>query len=285
MSSPKIPINVFNYLDPIEYLNQIYDYLKINRKYFSLRSWANQLGFGEATPISQILKRKRSIPSHYVQAFSNYLKLNEKESEYFLSIVEFTNAKHDDVRNIWLQKAQKLFSEANLQRKWVDAEEFEFFYDNLKILMLELVELRDFRLDPAWIKAKLILPIDEERIIAIYEDLFEKGFLEKDQDGKISKSEQHLSSIHDVSSVWIKKFHEIALKNAMNAVYQQEIHEREFGSYILPIKMSELPNIKKKIRDFSQELISTYDTTNNQADSVYQFNINLFAQAKIGELK
>ncbi len=275
-----VPISIYNYLDPIEYINAIYEYLKVNKRYFSLRSWANKMGLKEATPLSQVLKRKRALPANYVQRISEYLKLPEKDQEYFMAIVEIANSKNEEVRSFWINKAHQLYSKANFNQKILGEEEFAFFYDNLTILLMEIIELQNFKLDPKWIQNQLYFPIEASKIQSVYEDLFSKGYLIKDENGKITKTSKHITSQHDIGSIWVKKFHEIALKNATEAVYKQSEQEREFGSYILPINSEKLPEIKQRIREFTKELIASYDTTNNQADSVYQFNVNFFAQAK-----
>lgn len=272
-------ILVFNYADPVLFLNAVFHEKKNKNARFSLRAWAKQIGFSDSTPLAQILRNKRPIPATRLAKLTKTLALSEKESAYFEAITKAKYAKEPYVRDLCLKRAQKIFSEARFSIGYFD--DTQYLGNPLYAVLIEMVELADFRYDPEWIQKQLFTEVPISEIELIYSDLVRRRFLKRESNGSLVKTNRHFRSKHDVGSLWVKKYHENALKTASSAIYQQDLEEREFGSYALSIRKDDLPEMKKLIRNFSQSLIAKFAYEGNHADSVYQFNLNLFSQTAV----
>ncbi|MFZ4713773.1 MAG: TIGR02147 family protein [Bacteriovoracaceae bacterium] len=276
-------ISVYNYLDPIQFLNDKFKERQLRNHRYSLRAWSRSLGLKEPTPLSQILLKKRPIPHHYIAKFGKSLNLNSNELGYLEAIVGIDTAKDAGAKELWTKQAQKIFRSVVFELDWI--EDFEMFQSTVPMILLELVELKEFILDVDWIHSVLKINIDKEVIKKTYENLIDYGYLEMEKDGRLRKLKKHVTARHDVASLWVKMFHEEALKQATQAIYRQGIDEREFGSYIIPMEKAHLPAIKQKIREFTNEILSQYTSLDNRSDSIYHLNINLFLQASLEDAK
>ena len=245
---------------------------------FSLRSWARELGLSHATPLSQILNSKRSLPDSYLPKLAKNLGLTSPQTKYFQAIAKARFSKSSVDREVWSKRALQLLKRARLKFYYVDA--LEIFENPLHMTILQLTDFKDFCKDPDWIQKQLYFDVSIEEIKKSYSLLLSQGFLAETPEGEVTRVHRHVSSAQDIESMYIRKFHEVSLKQAASAVYTQEMDEREFASHILAIQKKDLIEAKRMIRDFTRTFIARFSESTAPSDALYHLNLNLFSQTK-----
>ena len=270
--------SVFDYSDPIEFLNRILLEKQARNPRFSLRAWAKELGLTQPTPLSQILRSMRPIPISYRIKFSKNLNLNRQEKRYFEAIVSIRFVRNNDEREFWIKQAAQIHRRATFELD--EISNFEIFQDPLTMILLQMTELEGFKIEFSWIRKMLAFRATDAEISRSLELLTSGGYIVKTAEKRWVRTNQFLSSKHDVPSLWVKKYHQSNLKRAEDAIFTQGVDEREFGSYILCMKKERLAEAKKMIRNFTKDLIVTLTGEEEKGDVLYHFGVNFFAQTK-----
>jgi uncharacterized protein (TIGR02147 family) len=79
--------SIYTYFDYRQYLNDLFQEKRLCNKVLSLRAIAAKIGINSDTLV-RILNNERNISKKLVPAFTNFLKLKNKETQYF-SISQF----------------------------------------------------------------------------------------------------------------------------------------------------------------------------------------------------
>ena len=272
-------LDLFDYDDPITYLNAVIDEKKSKNPLFSLRSWARSLGYLQPTSLSQILRRKRSISNKHIELFANNLEMDRQHQRYFAAIVEASIARTAERRMFWQKCAQSISLKKSYQMNWL--KDYQLYQNSLPLVLLHLVNLKGFTETAGWIQRKLNKPVESAQIHSAIQLLLKLGLLQRGTAGELIRVKGNFSSPHDVASIWIKKFHESGLRDAADAIYLQAPENREYGSYLLAIKKEDLSKIKKSLRSYTEKLLAQYSVGREEADAVYQFNVNFFARTNL----
>ncbi|MBD3419091.1 MAG: TIGR02147 family protein [Chitinivibrionales bacterium] len=80
-------ISIFDFSDPMEYLNAVIEEKRRQSNGCTLRSISNKLGYKSSASLSLILRGKMRISERTKKNLITYLKLNKAEAEYFLLLV------------------------------------------------------------------------------------------------------------------------------------------------------------------------------------------------------
>jgi len=108
MNSLKDTINIFNYFDYREYLDDCYTNLKNKRRGFSYRAFSREAGVQSHNFLPRILKRERNLSEEFVPLLTGYLGLGNKEVKYFEALIAFNNVKKTSVKEQHLKKLLSL---------------------------------------------------------------------------------------------------------------------------------------------------------------------------------
>jgi uncharacterized protein (TIGR02147 family) len=268
-------IKVFNYSDPIDYLNASLRVMQETNPRFSLRSWSKQLGLNHVAMLSMVLNRKRRLlPSFSSKISEQFLKqgrFTQNEARYFDMLVLFSNASSTEEKNFY----QRILSELRPDREFVtlDLDRIRFMSDWYHIAILEMTFLKDFNSDPRWISLRLGENVNERQVKDAVDRLIRLSLLEKTKQG-LRKTESILESPSDVPSQALRDFHSQMIRKSLDALEKQEIQKREISSQTMAISREKIPEAKRMIRDFRKKMSRFLESDKN--DAVYQLNVQLF---------
>lgn len=267
---------VFNYHDPVEFLNASLKSTQQKNPSFSLRSWAKQLGLSHPAMLSMVLSKKRSLlpslSSKISEQFKTTGKFTETEARFFDILVLFANAKGIEERNFY----EGILSSLKPDQKFstLDLDQLNVISEWYHSAILEMTYLKNFNSDPRWISLKLGESVNETQVTAAIERLLRLGMLEKSKSGKLKRTSAQLATPTDIPSKSLRKYHSEMMNKAQTALEAQTIEQRDITSMTLSIDTKKLPEAKKMIRDFRRKLAKFMGDA--QGDSVYQLNVQLF---------
>lgn len=270
-------INIYDYVEPSQFLK---DHLKNKKKLnsaFSLRSWAKLLGMKSHGPLHAILNQQRGIPKKLVPPLIQSLKLNKKDAKYFEALVDFQRSKTIEEKDFYRERLEKL-SPTPL-RELNDLEAYKYITDPVQIVLAEMTQLKNFQNNPAWIKKHFRLSLNLRDIEIIIERLLKLGVVEEHGD-KLLKRVEHIYTKFDVLSDTIQNYHKICSQMAIDEISKQDLLEREFNAIAFNIKKKDLPKMKEAMRDFINQLVEEYEAPSHKGDETYQLNLQFFSLTK-----
>ncbi len=273
-------VSIYKYSEPHTFLKDAWTAKKDKNPAFSMRSWAKKLGFGNNSPLSLMMAGKRPIPKKYVPAFAEDLGLDARESQYLDALVDFGNAHNPKEREYYWQRLQTISPERPVQV--LELEHFKFLGDPIHTCILEMIDLKGFKNDAAWIRDHLKFPVTLERVEDALDRLVALGLVRETANDKLEKCQKHLSSRSDVVDEGGQQYHINVSELAAAMVKTQALDEREFNAYAMNIRKDKLPAAKKLMREFIDKFIREVEATPGEGQQTYQLNVQFFGLADSG---
>ncbi len=268
--------SVFQFNDPVEFLNAVFQQKQAKNPQLSLRAWTQQLGLPHVSMLSMVLNRKRKLLPTLSSKITQYLiaahRFTENEARYFDILVLFSHAKSQDEKLFY----KKILSSLRPDQKFSDVslDHFRVISDWYHLAILEMTLLKDFDSDPRWICLRLGGSVNEGQVNAAIDRLMRVGLLEKAADGRLKKKVSHYATSTDVPNAAIRSFHAQMIRKALLALESQRIEDRDISAHIVTISKAKLPEAKQMIRDFRRKIADFLETP--EGDAVYQINVQLF---------
>ncbi len=267
-----MPTSIYDYTDYRRYLK---DWLEERKGRPSLRGLAKKLGCSPAL-LSGVLNGVRDISQPLAEKVPEALGLDAEERAYFLALVAANQGETLEVRR---QAHGRVMTARRFHsaRRLGDAMHLVFsrwYYGAI----LELSRCAGFREDPAWIAATMVPTIHEDEAAAALETLLEAGFLLRGPDGRLVGADTHWVTEHDVTANTapsLRDLHRWVLARASDALTEFQRDERHFGTMCFAAPEAALPEIKRVIARFEEELI-THNGPAPGSDRLFQLSIQLF---------
>jgi uncharacterized protein (TIGR02147 family) len=254
MKSLKDGINIFNYFDYREYLDDCYNNLKSKRQGFSYRAFSREVGVQSHNFLPRILKRERNLSEEFVPLLTAYLGLGNKEVKYFEALVAFNNIKKPSVKEKHLKQLLSL-RVVNEEHKIQD-QKLHFFDKWYYPVVRELVTICDFKDDFAFLGRLCVPHISPVQAKDAVVFLLKNGFIQRENEGGYRAVEAVIATDPEVDSAIIPKYHKATLLQCVDALETIKKEERNFSSSTLLVSKELYKELKNEIYHFRKRLLS-----------------------------
>ena len=255
--------SIYEYTEPRDYLSAVFSQKRSTNPRFSLRSWSKQIGLSSPAILSLVLKGKRILKPKQAVKIRRSLKLEAQEARYFDFLILYRNAGSIEEKEFYENILRTIKPNNNFSS--IDLAKFRVISDWY---------LKDFISNPQWISKRLGDGVTASQIKGAIERLLKLGFLIEDKNGNLKRPSTRLATPTDFPDEGLKRFHTQMIEKASKAIREQEIHERDITSNTVTTSTAKLPEAKKMIRDFRQNLAKFLDTPDG--NETYQLNVQLF---------
>jgi len=234
---------------------------------YSLRAFATHLEM-DASTLSKILKGKRPLGESVISKLGSRIGLSEKEISVFIDIAD---------KKVDHSAEQMTFDQLTYDR-------FAVISDWSHFVILELMQVKGFRPDAAWVAKSLGLQVSE--VDAAVERLKRVGLLKVSKSGAWEDlSGGNSTSIGpDMMSVAHRRLQQQFLEKAADSLVHVPIQERDHSTMTVAVDRSRLPAAREKIKRFRRSL-AKFLTEGEDRDEVMNLNIALFPITKLNERK
>lgn len=267
--------NIFEYSDYRQYLSDYYAQKKAHNASYSHRLFAAQAGLSSPSHLLMIIKGERNLSLKTIPKFAEGLKLGVKERRFFELIVLYNQTED-------LQMKAKYFGEimatkANLAGLHkLEKEKFDFLSKWYAVAIYVLVDLKDFKADPAWIAKRLGGKVTPAQARETLEMLLNLKMIEIVPDRGLKQVSGAVTVADDTKSMAVFEYHQSMIRLASEALKKSSPSDREMNGATISIPKNKLPELKEKIRAFRKEINQLASSFENP-DEVYQMNIQLFS--------
>lgn len=274
MSIKTVRPNIFQFGNYRSFIAQTIAHLKEDGKY-STRKFAEEAGFKGHSFLNLIIKEKRNLSKKGARRVAKGLHLKEKETEFFLLLVEFNQATDLDEKNKLYLKLQKFVRAALVQMNQLD--QYELYSEWYHIPILESLSTEWEQ--PEIYKLATGLQLRDYHVLASFKILARLKLIEIKGES-IRRLGTDLHTADEVESLFVRNFHRAMSELAVKKITELPKEEREVGGLTLPLSKKSFDLLREKIRRFNEEIQIQF-SHEKSAESVYHVNLQAFPVLKI----
>lgn len=236
---------------------------------YSLRAFARDLNLSPSM-LCDVLAEKHHLSRDRAFKVAQGLRLSAPETELFCDLVD---AKHARCIN------KKKEAEKRLNIRWKRAEfvhieenRFKMMAEWYHLAIFELLEFKDFRADPKWISKVLGIPVPT--VNEALERLEFLGIIER-RGGTLKSKSGFVETSSGAPSTAVRQYHDGILDKAKQAIFFQDMEERELSALTIAMSAKDVPKAKEMIRNFRREFAKQLSNSSDK-DALYMFSMQLF---------
>jgi uncharacterized protein (TIGR02147 family) len=274
-----VKVDVLRYLDPREFLKDLYEAEKAQSKKASYERFSERLGFGSNAYSHLLITGRRPISDKVALRVATALAFSSTERRYFASLCQYHYAKTAEGRERGL--AEVLAVRAKVATSDLDQAQIEYFSEWYHAVVRELVALPDFRPDPKWIAERLVPQITAEDAAYSFSLLQRIGYVSFDASTqRWYQAQVKIESGADVRSLALQRFHRQMSERAKDAILTISAEDREIGGLTVALSPEGFKRIKQRLRHIRRTLVDELTAmgpdTATAGDRVFQLNLQLF---------
>jgi uncharacterized protein (TIGR02147 family) len=264
--------NIFQYNNYREYLQAALTYLKRHDPTFSQRAFAAKAGFKAHSFCAYLIRGKRNLSDDSAGNLCAALGLDPRETKFFKSLVEYTQAGSTDQRD-------RLFHELNQIRgntKFYKLRKNQYTYlDKWYYPVLrEVVSMNTWGGDYAVLGRMLDPPINEAKARKAVHTLESQGLIRKDKSGKWVQTDTTIRA-EDIPQHLVKKARNTYIRMALDASENLGPQSRNISCATVALSAGNYRKVSQMLDTVHAEIVRLA-AEDKSADRVFQLNLQLF---------
>lgn len=274
---------VFDYDNFREFLRDKISDMRSKDTTLSYRNISKKMGFTSPNYILLVIDGKRNISAQAIAKLSKFIDLNKQEADFFKNLVMMNQAHSVEEKLAYQDQIYK--ASGYIKVRPVEYKQFQYFSHWALVALREMVELRFFDEDPAWISKHFFKDtVSKEEVSEFLKTLLDLKLLTRDNEGRLRKMDGHISLPPNVSLGFIFKFHKIMIEKASEALFKQKSKKRDITSITLPVQKDKIPEIKDFLDKMRQEFIAKFSSP-QEGNAVYTLNSQFFEVADLESIE
>jgi uncharacterized protein (TIGR02147 family) len=234
-----------------------------NNPRYSQRAFARNLGLSPGA-LSEIMHDQRPLSLKTAMKIAKSLGFNAVETK---RLYELTDV---EKRKSLIEKTTSLEAD-RFSLKHLDEDTFYLVSEWYHFAILNLVECDDFRWSATYISKRLGLTQAQAQMAM---ELLLRLNLVRRKGQSVESTQDYLLSPSGIPSEAIRKYHRQMLEKAIQALDLQNVEQRDISGVGFAFNPKQLPQIKKEISDFQDQLATKYSKGKRQ--EVYFLEMALF---------
>jgi len=273
-------LNIYDYLDYRKYLQDYYAFQKKNHSSFSYRQFSKSAGFKSPNFLKLVMDSQRNLSESGIQKFSNALKLNKNQSEYFYHLVFMNQSNLDHEKEAHYKKLTKIAP--HTKRKSLGMEAHRYCSHWIYPVLREMIELKKFEEDPYWIARRLNFQVSIPEIRSALKFLIDEEYIQRSSSNTLEVAEKILTTPDEIASMSYRNYHRQMLHQAEEALNTIPLEDREFGAVTFILPESATQELKERIKKFRKEIHhwAVEQSSTTHGETVTQLNIQLYPHTK-----
>lgn len=226
---------------------------------YSLRAFARRLSISPSA-LSEILNGKRRVSRKLAERLTDKLCLPPRLRQDLLGRFKRAGATAQDSADL-------------VTYDELDSDQFATISEWYHFGILSLMETATFKDDPKWISERLNIKLPEAT--SALERLLRLGLVARAKNGKLQLTKGRLTTSDGVRSLSLRRAHATNLAMAQSSLAEDPLEVRDFSALTLAIDPSLLPEARRLIRAFSDQLSTKLEVPGKQTE-VYKLCVQLF---------
>jgi uncharacterized protein (TIGR02147 family) len=268
-------VDLFAYTDYRKYLRDFIDARKESNTFQSLRYSAGKMGLDPGNLV-KILNNERHLSPKAVEQAIDYLKLTEREREYFRTLVAFAKAKKQaDIKRHF----ERLATMKRVEPFEVTSGVAEFYRAWYHSAITGLLSFYDFSGDYEVLARQFSPSLTAKQAKESISLLKKLGIIAEDATG-------HIRPVHDLMTTgdkWqasaIHEYQRETIRLAEHALDEIPKGTRDISTVSFAVNEDDFKEICSLTKDFRSSVLRIARES-EKADRLYQINIQIFPMTK-----
>ncbi len=266
-------------LDYREWLRKFYEERKAQDSFFSYRFLAEKVGMDHSLLI-KVIQGERHLSDNSIDGWIAYLKLSNRDADYFRTLVRFCKTRSARERS---QSLDYLLSFQRTNAKSLEADQRDYSRDWKPVAIRGLVGL-DGGLDAAQAGSRLDPPITPEEAQHVLELLERLGLVRKEQDDRWVVANDFVEAGPDIPPQVIRDHQKQMFQLAADSIDRHPPQHRQVSSATISLALSDLPEVRERIRALRDSLLRLASESRD-ADQIFQFQVAFFPLTQLSSGK
>ena len=256
----KPDINIYAYLNYRQFLKDWYE--KAKQKWnFSYRNFSKRAGFESSCMLKRVIDGERNLTEQSIEKFAKGLGLTKYEQKYFHNLVIFNQSNDHDQKNIYYHYLLKARKYSKI--KTLEEDHLELCSHWYHTIVRELVVSPECHGDPEWIQKRIRPHLTLKQVKDSITLLERIGLIEKRADNYWHQTNSLLTTGSESQSWAVLNYHQSVLRLLPEMIPQIPQNQRDISAMTLGIPAKRVSQLKKKIQDFRQEILSLISIDEN----------------------
>lgn len=267
--------SLYTYQDYRLFLRDHYAQSRARSPGFSLRSFASKIDLNVST-LTRILSGQRNISEKTEIRIVSYLKLRDREKEYFSLLVRYTQARNTADKRALYERI-RVFRKTRLRN--LGNEYDEYFSDWFNVALRELITIAPDKKKSHELAGMLVpspRPNDVRKSLNLLRKL---GLIMQKKDGCFELADKFVSTPDEWTSTAIHSFQIAMAELGKQALDRFTKPERDISTLTLSLSGEGLARAKEVICRAREEVLAVANS-DSHADRIYELNVQLFPLSK-----
>jgi uncharacterized protein (TIGR02147 family) len=273
-SKTRIHFQIYNFLDYRVFLHELVKAMKLKKKDFTMRTFAESAGFGSPSYLKMVIDGQRKLTENSIERFCQALDITGREKNYFVTLVKYNQSVDPDEKKTLFEKLTDLRPRKTLTP--IAKSQLKFYTTDYYSCIREMVLLEDFHEDAKWIAARCVPRISPAEARDAIDTLIKLDLLKRDESGKLVQTDSVVGTQAQAEVVEAFNFHESVLSKARNALSRVKQEERHFEALTIPVNPELAKILNQKITKLIDEALDEVNTDGQKYDEVYQLSVQFF---------
>lgn len=261
---------ITKYLNVYQYLQDYYQFCKKQSPGFSYDTWAQELRVNDKSYVRMMVIGKRPINEKMNLAFINNLAFDKKDADYFSILVQYTQSKTQESKNLFGKKLIQLLKN-DLDQIEIEAE-YEFLSNPLLPRLHVFLTFQD--LDQSLKNLAWLLGSNENEIENSLKKLTEMKLIEF-KNNRYSTLKKTFKVPQQFGNLGLSSFYRQNLEAAQSAI-DLPPEQRRFKSLFMPMNHEEFNLFITNLNQFATEQLALFSSDEYKNRRLYQAHFNIF---------
>ena len=266
---------IVEYQDYHAFLSDYYEERK-RTSAFSWREFAKIAGFVSPSYLKMVCEGKTNLSKVTMGRVADAIGLAGHEVDYFEAMVQFGNAKTDDVKKKFLEKMQSIAFDHKV--RIVDKDAFEYYDSWKNPVVRELAPLMPGAM-PGEIAKACTLEVSAIDVRKSLQFLVRAGFLEQVEENVYRQTEKSVEGSKEGLPLAIRSMHREMGNLAVDSLDRFTANERNITGVTMGIDRETYGQIVHELDECRKKITALAEACGN-IRQVYRLNLQLFPLSK-----
>jgi uncharacterized protein (TIGR02147 family) len=259
------------------FLKDRYDAMKQADPACSARSFAMAAGFTNPGFFNDVIKARRTLSNDARKKLATVFHLSDSEAEYFDALVEYGQAKKEQLRQDLYKKILSRRNRSAFTK--INPALSKYYQDYRYSLVYNALMSCDFRGDCDFLSEFIYPPIPPAMVKACVDDLCSWGLVIRQQSGRYTVTQRFveppatlMEQVRQLNREWIL--------HAAEALMKLPADKRHMSTMLLSVTPQACKTIAQKVEQFRQEVWKIVEDDANEPSCVMQLNMQYFPRSK-----
>ncbi len=265
-------LNIFDYLDIIQFLNDYLQGKKAEAGGYSIAKWAKEMRFDNQVTLRFILKKRRAISKSTALALAENLKLSGAETDYFHALIAHGQAKTAVEKQAVGSTLLKL-QRGQFQQTAIPAEKAA--RDVLTPVLLTLLTFEDVPKNVS--ELARLLEVEPARIDRALQDLVADGVVERTDHQEEYKFGSKTFRVTGGEN--LKAFYRYWMDRSKDAL-EMPFEVRRYRALQFALTQEEFTEVTEKMNEYAMMLLTKYQSSELEGRRLYMYKSSVFPISK-----